>query len=544
MQEQKRTTIIIAHRLTTVKNADIIAVVEDGKVVESGTHSELMAKEGEYFKLVEAQTHPSKRKSIMEETGESGELSRRSSAVSDEDEQAPILRFNKVAFHYPTRPDKQIFRKLLLSVHRGETLALVGPSGHGKSSIIQLIERFYDPNEGSIALNGVNLKDINVSWLHDQIGLVSQEPTLFDASISENVRFGCRNATQEEIEDACRKANIHETIMGFPDQYETNVNSGASISGGQKQRICIARALLRRPKILLLDEATSALDSQSESIVQKAIDDITTSSADLTTIMIAHRLSSIQKADRIAVIYEGRVKEIGTHDELMAKPKGIYRKLQAFSDADQGASVVADASKKKKKGKKGRGDALEEDELASKETDKSRERSNAKRARMLAQDDWPYFLVGGIGALLVGAVFPAWGFIFAYTIELLYTPVAPCDAIDAVCKIYWNSVKDTMQDLASSIAWGSFGTMMAAFFGNILLYYGFGVAVERMNRRVRNEMFQSLIRQEVGYFDSHNVGSLTAQLQDDAAMVQSFTGEPIRSLIVSLSSVCVGLVVG
>jgi ATP-binding cassette, subfamily B (MDR/TAP), member 1 len=147
-----------------------------------------------------------------------------------------------------------------------------------------------------------------------------------------------------------------------------------------------------------------ALDSQSEKIVQKAIDDVTTSSADLTTIMIAHRLSSIQKADRIAVIYDGRVKEIGTHDELMAKPKGIYRKLQAFSDADQGASVVADASKKKKKEKKAKDDVTKDDDLAAKDVDKEKEKDNAKRARMLAQDDWPYFFVGGIGALLTGAV--------------------------------------------------------------------------------------------------------------------------------------------
>jgi ATP-binding cassette subfamily B (MDR/TAP) protein 1 len=224
---------------------------------------------------------------------------------------APQVQFRDVYFSYPTRPDVEIFKGLTLSIKNGETIAIVGPSGGGKSTIIQMMERFYDPDSGSVEYEGTNIKDLNVQWLRDQLGLVSQEPTLFNTTIGENIRFGLPSATQQDIESAARKANAHDFIMSFPKGYDTEVGENSTqVSGGQKQRIAIARALLKKPKILLFDEATSALDSQSEAVVQEAITSLM-ESKNQTVVVIAHRLSTIKNADRIAVVADGVIKELG-----------------------------------------------------------------------------------------------------------------------------------------------------------------------------------------------------------------------------------------
>ncbi|GFO07713.1 multidrug resistance protein 3 [Plakobranchus ocellatus] len=221
------------------------------------------------------------------------------------------------------RPDVRVLDDVILNVDPGQTLALVGESGCGKSTTLQLLERFYDPDKGQVALDRFNIKDLNVQWLRSQIGLVSQEPILFDTSIAENIAYGdnFREVLMEEIIQAAKAANIHNFITALPGGYTTRVgNKGTLLSGGQKQRIAIARALVRNPKILLLDEATSALDTENEKIVQEALDK---AREGRTCITIAHRLSTIKDADKIAVFKAGRVHEIGTHAQLMAK-KGLY----------------------------------------------------------------------------------------------------------------------------------------------------------------------------------------------------------------------------
>eukprot|EP00615_Pteridomonas_danica_P006684 CAMPEP_0114342822 /NCGR_PEP_ID=MMETSP0101-20121206/10103_1 /TAXON_ID=38822 ORGANISM="Pteridomonas danica, Strain PT" /NCGR_SAMPLE_ID=MMETSP0101 /ASSEMBLY_ACC=CAM_ASM_000211 /LENGTH=405 /DNA_ID=CAMNT_0001477153 /DNA_START=829 /DNA_END=2046 /DNA_ORIENTATION=- len=232
-----------------------------------------------------------------------------------------------VHFSYPTRPELKIFKGYNLTIKAGETVALVGESGGGKSTVISLLERFYDPQQGQVLLDGIDIKELNVQWLRDQISLVSQEPILFATSIMENIRHGKRNASDEEVYEAARMANAEGFIRGFPDGFATQVGErGLQLSGGQKQRIAIARAIIRDPRILLLDEATSALDSESEAVVQSALDALLKSKK-RTTIVVAHRLSTIRNADKIAVVYDGCIVEQGTHDELMAIKDGNYNRL-------------------------------------------------------------------------------------------------------------------------------------------------------------------------------------------------------------------------
>jgi len=203
-----------------------------------------------------------------------------------------------------------------------------GASGSGKSTAIALIERFYDPQSGSVLLDGVDIKTLNVRWLRSQLGLVAQEPVLFMGTVAENIAYGKEGATKEEIEEAAKMANAHTFITeSLGDGYNTDVGMrGGKLSGGQKQRVAIARAIVRKPSVLLLDEATSALDNESERIVQAALDEIMAKQK-RTTVMIAHRLSTIRNADSIAVIHEGAVVERGTHEELLANPEGMYFKL-------------------------------------------------------------------------------------------------------------------------------------------------------------------------------------------------------------------------
>nr|XP_060638834.1 ATP-dependent translocase ABCB1-like [Anolis sagrei ordinatus] len=234
------------------------------------------------------------------------------------------IEFKNIHFSYPSRPEVQILKGLNLKIQPGKTIALVGSSGCGKSTTIQLLQRFYDPAEGQIIIDGHDIRTLNLKWMRENIGIVSQEPILFATTIAGNIRYGREDITDAEIEQAAKEANAYDFISKLPDKFDTMVGErGAQLSGGQKQRIAIARALARNPKILLLDEATSALDNQSESIVQAALDK---AKAGRTTIVIAHRLSTIRTADIIAGFEKGIIVEQGTHDELMAH-KGVYYAL-------------------------------------------------------------------------------------------------------------------------------------------------------------------------------------------------------------------------
>ena len=235
------------------------------------------------------------------------------------------VELRDVHFAYPSAHAHPILRGLSVRVEEGTVCALVGASGSGKSTIIALMERFYDPHSGTILLDGVDISTLNVRWLRAQLGLVSQEPVLFQGTVEENIRYGKEGATREEVEAAAVMANAHGFITTvLANGYDTQVGQGGGkLSGGQKQRVAIARALIRKPSVLLLDEATSALDNESEKVVQAALDEIMAKQK-RTTIVIAHRLSTIRDADKIVVVSRGAVVEQGTHDQLLDNLNGHY----------------------------------------------------------------------------------------------------------------------------------------------------------------------------------------------------------------------------
>lgn len=235
------------------------------------------------------------------------------------------IEFKHIQFTYPTRPDYQVLHDISFSAKAGQTVALVGSSGSGKSTLAALTLRFYEPNAGEYSIDGKKSTDYDLTELRDQMAIVPQDVVLFGGTIKENILYGKPNATHQDVIEAAKQANAYDFIMSFPEQFETLVGDrGIQLSGGQRQRVAIARAVLKNPSILILDEATSSLDSESERLVQEALDKLMVGR---TSIVIAHRLSTIKNADKIVVLHKGEVSESGTHQELIANDKGLYYKL-------------------------------------------------------------------------------------------------------------------------------------------------------------------------------------------------------------------------
>ena len=234
------------------------------------------------------------------------------------------IEFSKVNFSYVKDINKLCLKDVNLKINSGETVGIIGGTGSSKTTLVQLIPRLYDVTTGSLKVGNVDVKDYDLKTLRDNVAMVLQKNVLFSGTIKENLRWGNENATDEEIENACKLAQAHDFIMSFPDKYDTHIEQGGTnVSGGQKQRLCIARALLKKPKILILDDSTSAVDTKTDSLIRKAFAE---EIPNTTKIIIAQRISSVQDADKIIVMEKGEINGIGTHEELLAS-NSIYKEV-------------------------------------------------------------------------------------------------------------------------------------------------------------------------------------------------------------------------
>jgi subfamily B ATP-binding cassette protein MsbA len=250
------------------------------------------------------------------------------------------VEFRNVSFAYDDGAGKQVLRDVSFDIKCGQVVAIVGLSGAGKTTLVNLVPRFYDVTGGAIMIDGIDIRDYTLASLRSRIGIVTQETVLFDETIASNIAYGSHGVSQADIEAAARAAHAHDFIMRLPGKYETRIaERGQKLSGGQRQRIAIARALLKNSPILILDEATSSLDAESERLVQEALQNLM---RHRTSFVIAHRLSTVRRADKIIVLEKGRVAEVGRHDELLAKTGGVYARLyslQIFEARSQPAAV-------------------------------------------------------------------------------------------------------------------------------------------------------------------------------------------------------------
>mmetsp|Transcript_5871 Transcript_5871/g.7099 ORF Transcript_5871/g.7099 Transcript_5871/m.7099 type:complete len:1334 (+) Transcript_5871:380-4381(+) len=453
------------------------------------------------------------------------------------------IEFEKVSFAYPTRKEVAVFNDLDLTIEKGKVVALVGGSGCGKSTVVGLLERYYDTDAGQIMLDGFPLSSFNVKYLRDNIGLVGQEPVLFATTIARNIAYGAaegQKVTHEDIIKAAKAANAYDFISDFPDGFETQVGQkGTKLSGGQKQRIAIARAIIRDAPILILDEATSALDNESERIVQEALDKLITQ-RERTTIVIAHRLSTVRKADKIVVLGDGHVLEEGNHEELMAMEHGHYKMFVAAADKSQGnrspekGQYAEDPSRANPADSptnvvKKQGSLVKENSESDSDDSQSEEevyKVPMKRLFEFSRPESVYYLPGILGAAFNGAQMPIFALLFAKIIVVFYIPSA-----------------EEMLDEATKYALMFVGLGILAFVGNFSQFWAFGYIGEKMTRRVRSTLFRSILRQEISYFDDrkNSVGALTSRLSTDAALVKASLADRLGLIIMNLVTVILGL---
>ncbi|KAL5538666.1 hypothetical protein UlMin_044328 [Ulmus minor] len=474
------------------------------------------------------------------------------------------IEFRGVYFCYPSRADTPVLQGLKLVIPAGKMVGLVGGSGSGKSTVIALLERFYDPIEGEVLLDGYKIRRLQLKWLRSQMGLVNQEPVLFATTIKENILLGKEGASMEQVTIAAKAANAHDFIVKLPDGYETQVGQfGFQMSGGQKQRIAIARALLRDPRILLLDEATSALDAQSERVVQDAIDQ---ASKGRTTIIIAHRLSTIRQANTIVVLKAGKVVESGTHNELMQMnggQGGEYSKmveLQQMATQNEAANDSSTQTEQTPRSRRSVSPSPLRSPYRSPYSAKSSVQStpvlnpysNAmsfsmgtpysfsinydpgedsyedymKTSTHPAPSQWrllkmnsPEFVqafLGCLGAIGSGAVQPVNAYCVGYLIS-----------------IYFLQDPDEMKSKSRVLSLVFLGIGIFNFFTNILQHYNFAIMGEKLTKRVREKFLEKLMTFEVGWYDEeeNTSAAICARLATEANMVRSLVGDRMSLLV-------------
>ncbi|KAM5280513.1 bile salt export pump isoform 2-T2 [Ctenodactylus gundi] len=471
------------------------------------------------------------------------------------------IEFHNVTFHYPSRPEVKILNNLSMVIKPGEMTALVGSSGSGKSTALQLIQRFYDPSEGMVTLDGHDIRCLNIQWLRDQIGIVEQEPVLFSTTIAENIRYGRKDATMEDIIQAAKKANAYNFIMNLPQQFDTPVGEGGSqMSGGQKQRVAIARALVRNPKILLLDMATSALDNESEAMVQEALSTIQHGHA---IISVAHRLSTVRAADVIIGFEHGMAVERGTHEELLER-KGVYFTLvtlqsqgdRALDEDDVKGTLESDLLEKtfsrgsyqdslrasiRQRSRSQLSHLAHEPPLAV--LDRNSAYEDRKDKDVLEEDvepapvrrilkfngpEWPYMVVGALGAAVNGAVTPLYAFLFSQILGTFSIP---------------DKEKQRSQINGMCLLFVTMGCVSVVT--QFLQGYTFAKSGELLTKRLRKFGFRAMLGQDIGWFDDlrNSPGALTTRLATDASQVQGATGSQIGMMVNSFTNVIVAMII-
>ncbi|KAG2231879.1 hypothetical protein INT48_006071 [Thamnidium elegans] len=479
------------------------------------------------------------------------------------------IEFKDVTFKYPTRPDLLILKGLNIKIEPGMTVAFVGPSGSGKSTTIQLVQRFYDALSGAVSLDGTNVKDLNVRWLRQQIGVVSQEPVLFNMTIRQNLLMGTQgDVSEKDIVSTCKEANCHTFISQLPQGYDTLVGEqGGMLSGGQKQRIAIARAILKNPTILLLDEATSALDTQSERLVQNALD---RASANRTTIVVAHRLSTIIKSDLIVVLDQGNIIEQGTHEQLI-QVNGSYANLvrkqaidvnQARHAAETAEEDPADLLRQEelevqkkiedqenalrhvlttvtthshyddeKIKEKNQIDAydLKIQEATRLKNEMKKQGAPFKKIFLAMREEWKYLFAGIFGSAIAGAIFPVYAYSFSNVVVILSLPnqdIRPGPLLGTNLYAFIFSMLG-----------------IAAFIGNATQFACYEICGEKFSKRFRSQVFESYLKQEIGFFDreENNTGSLTTKLAVDARNVNEMITKVWGDVTQLIVTIIIGL---
>ncbi|KAF0917811.1 hypothetical protein E2562_021483 [Oryza meyeriana var. granulata] len=468
------------------------------------------------------------------------------------------IELKDVYFHYTARPEQLILDGLSLQVASGTTMAIVGESGSGKSTVISLVERFYDPQSGEVLIDGISIKKLRLDWIRGKIGLVSQEPLLFMTSIKDNIIYGKEDATPEEIKRAAELANAANFIDKLPNGYDTLVGQhGAQLSGGQKQRIAIARAILKDPKILLLDEATSALDVESERIVQEALNRML---VEKTTLIVAHRLSTVRNVDCITVVHQGKIVEQGSHDALVKDPNGAYSQLIRLQETrgdkrhklpDSGVpdsrskstslsfrrSRIKDSLSKSNryslKNPLGLPVNMHDDRITSEQQKVEHSDSEAikktpfRRLFNLNKPEVPVLLLGSIAASVHGVILPLFGIILSSALKSFY---GPPDKLR----------KDSR-----------FWALISVVLGVVSLisipaeHFLFGIAGGKLIERVRTLSFQSIMHQEVAWFDnpSNSSGALGTRLSVDALNVRRLAGDNLGLIVQTVATLITGFAI-
>ncbi|CAA0396521.1 unnamed protein product [Arabidopsis thaliana] len=446
------------------------------------------------------------------------------------------IQFKDVTFSYPSRPDVVIFDRLNLAIPAGKIVALVGGSGSGKSTVISLIERFYEPISGAVLLDGNNISELDIKWLRGQIGLVNQEPALFATTIRENILYGKDDATAEEITRAAKLSEAISFINNLPEGFETQVGErGIQLSGGQKQRIAISRAIVKNPSILLLDEATSALDAESEKSVQEALDRVMVGR---TTVVVAHRLSTVRNADIIAVVHEGKIVEFGNHENLISNPDGAYSsllRLQETASLQRNPSLNRTLSrphsiKYSRELSRTRSSFCSERESVTRPdgADPSKKvKVTVGRLYSMIRPDWMYGVCGTICAFIAGSQMPLFALGVSQALVSYYSG--------------WDETQKEIKKIAILFCCASVITLIVYTIEHIC----FGTMGERLTLRVRENMFRAILKNEIGWFDEvDNTSSMLAsRLESDATLLKTIVVDRSTILLQNLGLVVTSFII-